>query len=112
VTEGLQGGMCGVGGRQGFLYRTGTALACLLLASAGVCWVAANWERASSLQKLVGAQALLVVLVLAAVWRLRPVDPGQPRAGNHNFTAAAHLCGLAGVATGALLALIGQIYQT
>src|SRR5690606_19457676 len=112
VTEGLQGGMKGVQGRGGFMYRAGTALACLLLAGAGVCWVAANWEQASSLQKLAGAQAVLVVLVLAAVWRLRARGAGGPKAGNHNFTAAAHLAGLAGVATGALLALIGQIYQT
>ncbi|TFL11537.1 DUF4401 domain-containing protein [Pusillimonas caeni] len=111
MTEGLRDGSRGEG-RRGFIYRAGTGLACLLLASAGVCWVAANWEHASNLQKLAGAQMLLAVLVLAAVWRARPGSEGRLEAGNRNFTAAAHLAGLAGVATGALLALIGQIYQT
>lgn len=89
-----------------FVPKAAFALACLLLASAGVCWVAANWEHATSLQKLAGAQALLTVLVLLAIWR----TPGQ-RSG-HNLSAQALLSGLAAVATGALLALVGQIYQT
>ncbi len=115
VTKQLRTGTESGKDRLGFLYRAAGGLACLLLASAGICWVAANWDQASSLQKLAGAQILLAVLVLAALWctrsrRLR--KSGGAGRGNHNFTATAHLAGLAGVATGALLALIGQIYQT
>ncbi|HWK69313.1 MAG TPA: GDYXXLXY domain-containing protein [Burkholderiaceae bacterium] len=92
----------------GFLRKSALALACLLLASALVCWVAANWEYASILQKLAGGQLALVALV-AASWLLgdRP-GPG----GNRNFSASAQLAGLAALMLGALLALIGQIYQT
>ncbi|KAA0891152.1 GDYXXLXY domain-containing protein [Pusillimonas sp. ANT_WB101] len=88
------------------LPKASYSLACLLLASAGLCWVAANWEYATSLQKLAGAQALVAVLVLLATWRM----PGQ--AASHNLSAQALFSGLAAVATGALLALVGQIYQT
>lgn len=123
MTEGLRkaeraalgGAPAAADGRPAFMIRAAGALGCLLLASAGICWVAANWDRATGLQKLAGAQLLLVALVLAA---LRCAGPGRVqgrggrRPGNPNFTAAAHLAGLAGVAAGALLALIGQIYQT
>lgn len=91
-----------------FLRKSALSLACLLLSSAGACWVAANWERASALQKLAGAQILLAIVIMAAAWaawrRKTPQD--------HNFSLAANLAGLAAVATGALLALVGQIYQT
>ncbi len=91
-----------------FLQKTALSLACLLLASAGVCWVAANWQHASHLQKLAGGQILLAVLALcAALACLR-----RGKGSNHNFSMAANLAGLAAVATGALLALVGQIYQT
>src|SRR5690606_25106025 len=84
------------------------SLACLLLASAGVCWVAANWQDATRRQKLAGAQALLAVSVLLATWaRLR-----WRNSDDRNFSLAANLAGLAAIATGTLLALVGQIYQT
>ncbi len=92
----------------GFLHKSALALACLLLASSVICWVAANWEYASILQKLAGGQLALAALV-AAAWR-----PGnRPDIGkNRNFSLSAHFAGLAALALGALLALIGQIYQT
>lgn len=92
----------------GFLHKSALALACLLLASSVICWVAANWEYASILQKLAGGQLALAAMV-AAAWRLgnRP-DIGK----NRNFSVSAHFAGLAALALGALLALIGQIYQT
>lgn len=95
-------------GWAGFLRKSALALACLLLASSVICWVAANWEYASILQKLAGGQLALAVLV-AAAWLLgnRP-DIGK----NRNFSVSAHFAGLAALALGALLALIGQIYQT
>src|SRR5690554_411766 len=93
------------------LVRAGLTLACLLLASGVVCWVAANWPHASAMQKLAGVQLVLVALVLAAVWhagRHCKQLAGHADAGNHNFSTAAHLAALAGVACGVLLALIGQ----
>lgn len=105
-------------GRPGQVYRAGAAIACLLLASAGICWVAANWDQASKLQKLAGVQVLMVVLVLLAAWFMwaggHALSPKARRSvqANRNFMPWSHLAGLAGVATGGLLALIGQIYQT
>lgn len=103
--------------RPGCVYKAGAALACLLLASAGICWVAANWDHASNLQKLAGVQAVVVVLVLLAAWFTRRgryvwSESGPSGRVNRNLMPGAHLAGLAGVATGGLLALIGQIYQT
>lgn len=91
-----------------FLQKTALALACLLLASALICWVAANWELASAFQKLAGAQALLIAVVLVT-WRLvyLPAAHSDP-----NFSVTAVTTGVAAVGTGALLALVGQIYQT
>lgn len=104
-----------VDGRQTFIFRCAVSLACLLLAAAGICWIAANWADASNLSKMVGAQFVLVALILSA-WLFRPQVMTQKRShrwsANHNFSASANLTGLAGVAVGGLLALIGQIYQT
>ena len=84
------------------------ALACLLLASAGVCWVAANWSHASAQQKLAGAQAVLGALVLVAAGLTWTGKGGR----NPNWSAPGLLMALAAMATGALLALQGQIYHT
>src|SRR3546814_14441764 len=95
-------------GWVGFLSKSALALACLLLASCAICWVAANWEYASNFQKLAGAQLLLAVLVVVA-WILGKT----PATGkNRNFSVFSHITGLAALLLGALLALIGHIYQT
>ncbi|HWL30052.1 MAG TPA: DUF2157 domain-containing protein, partial [Burkholderiaceae bacterium] len=91
-----------------FLQKTTLGLGCLLLASALICWVAANWEHAGGFQKLAGAQALLIAVVLLT-WRLVYLHVGR---NARDFRAAAASAGLAAVVTGALLALVGQIYQT
>src|SRR5690606_13311387 len=91
-----------------FLQKSTLSLAFLLLASAGICWIAANWAQASVFQKLVGVQTLLVALILMT-WRLMYVsgaDKGQ------KFSLSDSMTGLAAVTTGGLLALVGQIYQT
>lgn len=91
-----------------FLWKSSLALACLLLASAGVCWIAANWVHASALQKLLGTQAVLAGLVFGATALLWTGKGGR----NPDWSAPGLLMALAAVATGALLALQGQIYQT
>ncbi|MBN9401671.1 MAG: DUF2157 domain-containing protein, partial [Burkholderiales bacterium] len=66
-----------------------------------VFWVAANWPRMTPDARLAGVQGtlgLLVVLAAGLAWR-----------GNR---WAEPMAGLAALATGALLALVGQIYQT
>lgn len=91
-----------------FLQKSTLSLGFLLLASAGVCWIAANWAQASVFQKLAGAQTLLVVLVLIT-WRLMYAS-GAGKV--QRFSLSDGVTGLAAVATGGLLALVGQIYQT
>ena len=76
-------------------------LAAVLAGVALVFWVAANWPRMTPDARLTGVQgvlALLSCLAAGLAWR--------GRRGTGVVT------GLAGLATGALLALVGQIYQT
>lgn len=89
------------------MWRLALLLGAGLLASAAVCWVAANWPYATAMQKLAGVQALLALGALLAALRLwrRPDSIGVT-------SAAANALGLAAVLVGALFALIGQTYQT
>jgi len=72
----------------------------LSLAASIVFFVAANWESLAVLGRFALLQAVLVVCVAAAVWR----PPPQPL-GRYALL-------LAFIATGSLLALFGQTYQT
>ncbi len=97
-----------------FLRKTALALGCLLLGAAGICWVAANWEHATAFQKLAGAQILLAGLLLAACRPARPPAAGRVIGGRQISGPPSPVLALdlAAVATGGLLALFGQIYQT
>lgn len=76
------------------------ALGVLFLASGTVLWVAANWSAFSRLERIVGLQFVLAVATIPALL------PGV----SHRMRSAALF--LASVVLGALLALIGQQYQT
>ncbi len=80
----------------------GTGLLAAALAGAAlVFWVAANWPRMTPDDRLAGvrgALALCVVMAAGLAWR--------------GHRAAEPMAALAALATGALLALVGQIYQT
>src|SRR5690606_24438956 len=91
-----------------FCKKTALALGCVLLASAGISWLAANWPHASAFQKLAGTQAVLGLLVFLA-WCQQGT---LARSGVRDFSPFAVLAGLAAVTVGGLLALVGQIYQT
>ncbi|WP_460872919.1 GDYXXLXY domain-containing protein [Paralcaligenes ginsengisoli] len=91
-----------------FFRKTTFSLGSLLLASAAICWIAANWAHATAFQKLAGAQAVMAIIILVACLLERYPLTHKDR----NFSVSANLTGLAGVAIGALLALVGQIYQT
>ena len=94
-------------GRQ-FLARSTLWLGVLLLGSAAICWVAANWQDMTKIQRFAGTQGLLALSALAAAWtglRLR-ATPGVRR------SIPGALLALAGILLGALLALLGQTYQT
>lgn len=91
-----------------FLARSTLWLGVLLLGSAAVCWVAANWQDMTKVQRFAGVQGLLAISALAAAWaglRLRGT-PGVRR------SIPGALLALAGMLLGALLALLGQTYQT
>lgn len=91
-----------------FLARSTLWLGVLLLGSAAICWVAANWQDMTKVQRFAGTQGLLAISALAAAWaglRLR-ASPGVRR------SIPGALLALAGILLGALLALLGQTYQT
>ncbi|AMG37878.1 GDYXXLXY domain-containing protein [Achromobacter xylosoxidans] len=91
-----------------FLARSTLWLGVLLLGSAAICWVAANWQDMTKIQRFAGTQGLLALSALAAAWaglRLRGA-PGVRR------SIPGALLALAGILLGALLALLGQTYQT
>uniref|UniRef100_UPI00194032D6 GDYXXLXY domain-containing protein n=1 Tax=Bordetella pseudohinzii TaxID=1331258 RepID=UPI00194032D6 len=91
-----------------FLGRTTLWLAVLLLGSGVICWVAANWPGMGISRRFALAQGLLAVSVLASLWlalRLRGTDRLRQQAAGAVLT-------LSGLLLGALLALLGQTYQT
>ncbi|SAI66490.1 membrane protein [Bordetella ansorpii] len=91
-----------------FLARATLGLGVLLLGSGVICGVAANWPALDKTERFVGAQALLALCALAAAGiglRLRA------DADSRRHIAGAALA-LAGLLLGALLALVGQTYQT
>src|SRR5690606_31340731 len=91
-----------------FLGPASLRLGVVLLGSGVVCWVAANWPAMTKIQRFAGAQGLLAlsaVIAAWAAWRLREAS-GVRRHG------VGALLVLAGLFLGALLALLGQTYQT
>lgn len=106
--EGQKNDPLSADGWAGFLRNSTLSLAFLLLASGGICWIAANWAQASVVQKLAGVQTLLIALVVMA-WRLKYVSGADQ---GRKFSLSGSMVGLAAVTTGGLLALVGQIYQT
>jgi len=95
---------------QGFLVFLSLVAGVSFASSGVVTWVAANWDYFSSLQKLYGIQLLFILACLTAFlvyWRYTR-KTGQAKAGLGSQGALF----LAAVMTGALLALIGQVYQT
>lgn len=51
-----------------FLARSTLWLGVLLLGSAAICWVAANWQDMTKIQRFAGTQGLLALTALAAAW--------------------------------------------
>ncbi len=83
-----------------FLDRFALWLGVALCAAGAVCFVAANWEHLGKLARFAGLQVALV-LAVAVAFRLGPARRGGQAA-----------LWLATILLGALLALIGQTYQT
>ncbi|MFO1414649.1 MAG: DUF2157 domain-containing protein [Burkholderiales bacterium] len=85
---------------QRFVVRACAWLGMALLASAAVCFIAANWEALGRFAKFALAQGALVAALVVAAWR--GLDT---LAGRVALFAASALMGV-------LLALLGQVYQT
>lgn len=90
-----------------FLSRCATGLGTLLLASGLITWVAANWWHWAAWLRLGLVQLLVLVCLLAACGLRSWQNRFHP-----DLAASSLLTGLASVAVGGLLALIGQIYQS
>ena len=85
---------------RAFLDRFSLWLGVALCAAGVICFIAANWDALGKVERLAGAQALVVLATLAAM-----------RLGVTRIAGQAALW-FATIALGALLALIGQTYQT
>lgn len=85
---------------QRFIVRAFAWLGMVLLASAAVAFVAANWQALGRFAKFALVEAALVVALVVAVWR-----------GLDTLVARIALFAAA-VLMGVLLALVGQAYQT
>jgi uncharacterized membrane protein len=83
-----------------FLERLFLGLGVAVLAASAVYFVAANWNELGRFAKFALAEGAIVAAVAVALWR--GLDT---RVGEAGLIAAALL-------TGALLALVGQVYQT
>ncbi|WP_373767127.1 GDYXXLXY domain-containing protein [Glaesserella sp.] len=81
-------------------------LAVGLFSSGVVTFIASNWEQLTKFQKLYGVQALLVTITLIAVGIYRK------ESRQHKVFTSGALLFVSLIVIGALLALIGQIYQT
>jgi uncharacterized membrane protein len=75
-------------------------LAALLISVGVIMFIAANWANAGNMLKIGGVEVLILVCAIVAQWQRR-----KPQVRD-----AALLTGA--FATGGLLALVGQIYQT
>lgn len=78
-----------------------------LLSSGVVTYLAANWHYFTKFEKLFGTQALLFIVLIAGVYCYHRM---KSKAYFSYFSQLAFF--LAQVLIGALLALIGQIYQS
>lgn len=85
---------------QRFIVRACAWLGMALVASAAVCFIAANWQALGRFARFALVEGALVIAVAVAVWR--GLDT---LAGRVALFAAAVLMGV-------LLALVGQVYQT
>ena len=95
-----------------FLALLSAALSLTLLSSGVVTWVAANWQSIAPSHKILLLQGLILLIGLAMVLlRQRAVSHEQgPQPALYWWYQG--LAFLGAVVSGALLALVGQIYQT
>lgn len=95
-----------------FLALISAVLSLVFLSSGVVTWVAANWQSISSTQKLLLVQCVLLLIGVSLVaLRQRSGTDGVSRRLS-NYWWYQSLAFLGAVVSGALIALVGQIYQT
>ncbi|MDO5667991.1 MAG: GDYXXLXY domain-containing protein [Alcaligenaceae bacterium] len=95
-----------------FLALLSAVLSLVLLSSGVVTWVAANWQSISPNSKLISVQAILLLVgAILLSMRLR-LSEGSVRTSPAAFWWYQGLAFLGAVVSGALLALVGQIYQS
>ena len=95
-----------------FLALISAVLSLVFLSSGVVTWVAANWQSISSTQKLLLLQGILLFIGVSLVFlRQRSDTDIVSRRQSHDWWYQS-LAFLGAVVSGALIALVGQIYQT
>lgn len=91
-----------------FLRRSSVMIAAVLLGSALIMAIAANWLSWPKVGRVALLQATITALVLFAWWR----GQRKPKDWASAYSLSSISINLAAIAIGGLLALIGQSYQT
>ncbi len=95
-----------------FLALISAVLSLVFLSSGVVTWVAANWQSISSTQKLLLLQGILLFIGVSLVCLRQRSDTDVVLRRQSNDWWYQSLAFLGAVVSGALIALVGQIYQT
>lgn len=106
--KGLNPSILGLSGWPQFLQRSAMIIATLLLGSALITAVAANWFSWPKIGRVALLEITVAVLVLSAGWLSRRYP--EPNRSAYSLSSLVHV--LAAISVGGLLALIGQSYQT
>lgn len=95
-----------------FLVLLSAVLSVVLLSSGVVTWVASNWQIISPNLKLLSIQGILLLIGALLLWlRFSSTDAAQ-QTSPARYWWYQGLAFLGAVISGALIALVGQIYQT
>lgn len=106
--KGLNPSILGLASWPQFLQRSAMIIATLLLCSALITAVAANWFSWPKMGRVALLEVTVAVLVLSAGWLSRRYP--EPNRSAYSVSSLVHV--LAAISVGGLLALIGQSYQT
>ena len=95
-----------------FFALLSAVLSLALLSSGVVTWVAANWQSIESNHKILLVQGILLLIAVSLVLLRRRSSSDERQIITANYWWYQGLAFFGAVVSGALIALVGQVYQT